>query len=201
MTQRLTPKQERFVEEYQIDLNATQACIRAGYSARNADKIGPQLLGKTRVASAIAERQEILRKKLKITQENTLEELARIAFFDCGDLFDGQGRLLPLDRIPEDARRALASIETEHRTIGKGDDAKSATITIIRAFDKLKTLEQLGKHLGLFVERKEISGPGGGSVETKITDYPPELTSVAEWVKQRDEAEAGRTSTNCGRRY
>ena len=49
----MTPKQQRFVEEYLIDLNATQASIRAGYSAKNADKIGPELLGKTGVAEAI----------------------------------------------------------------------------------------------------------------------------------------------------
>ena len=60
---KLTPKQKRFVEEYVVDCNATQAAIRAGYSERNAGKIGPELLGKTRIAEAIAKKQKVISEK------------------------------------------------------------------------------------------------------------------------------------------
>jgi len=68
----LTPKQQRFVEEYLIDLNATQAAIRAGYSEKNADKIGSQLLGKTRVAASIREAQEKRTRRTEITADYVL---------------------------------------------------------------------------------------------------------------------------------
>src|SRR5579875_2449812 len=79
---KLTPKQKRFVEEYLIDLNATQAAIRAGYSAKNADKIGSELLGKTRVAEAIQKAMDERSKRTEITADRVLQELARIAFDD-----------------------------------------------------------------------------------------------------------------------
>lgn len=72
---KLTPKQKRFIQEYLIDLNATQACIRAGYSKRNADKIGPELLGKTRVQEALQKAHEDLAKRTKTKQEKVIQQL------------------------------------------------------------------------------------------------------------------------------
>ena len=82
---KLTAKQQRFCDEYLIDLNATQAAIRAGYSAKNADKIGPELLGKTRVAEYIAERKQDRVARTEITQDRVLRELAIIAFSNAAD--------------------------------------------------------------------------------------------------------------------
>lgn len=78
----LTPKQKRFVDEYLIDLNATQAAIRAGYSKRTAEWIGPQLLGKTHVSEAVTERMRARELRTEITQDRVLQELAKIAFSD-----------------------------------------------------------------------------------------------------------------------
>ncbi len=75
MKENLTPKQARFVDEYLIDLNATQAAIRAGYSAKNADKIGPELLGKTRVSAAIAEAQAKRSERIAISQDDVVRGL------------------------------------------------------------------------------------------------------------------------------
>ncbi len=69
---KLTPRQTRFVDEYLIDLNATQAAIRAGYSAKNADKIGPELLGKTRVSAAIAEAQAKRSERVSVSQDDVV---------------------------------------------------------------------------------------------------------------------------------
>src|SRR5574337_686777 len=73
----LTLKQRRFVDEYLVDLNATQAAIRAEYSERNADKIGPELLGKTRVAEAIQDRMAARAKRTEITQDLVLALMKR----------------------------------------------------------------------------------------------------------------------------
>ncbi len=78
----LTAKQARFVEEYLVDLNATQAAIRAGYSVRNADKIGPELLGKTRVAEAIKAAQESRSERTGVTQDEVIQGLKKEATLD-----------------------------------------------------------------------------------------------------------------------
>lgn len=82
----LTPKQERFVQEYLIDLNATQAAIRAGYSARNADKIGPALVGKIRVRAAISAMQERRAKRTEIDADRILTDLEAITRADPREL-------------------------------------------------------------------------------------------------------------------
>ena len=71
----LTPKQQRFVEEYLIDLNATQAAIRAGYSEKTAQEIGSENLSKPMVAKAIAEAQEKLSNKAQVTVEMVVQGL------------------------------------------------------------------------------------------------------------------------------
>lgn len=85
MAARLTDKQQRFVAEYLIDLNATQAAIRAGYSAKNADKIGSQLLGKTRVSEAIQAEKMARSERTEITQDYVLKKLKEIADMSASD--------------------------------------------------------------------------------------------------------------------
>ena len=79
MADKLTDKQQRFVEEYLIDLNATQAALRAGYSEKNADKIGSELLGKTRVAESVAEAQGKISKRTKVTVDRVVTGLLKEA--------------------------------------------------------------------------------------------------------------------------
>ena len=79
MCEKLTPKQERFVDEYLIDLNATAAAARAGYSEKNANKIGPELLGKTRITQALSERLKARQERTEITQDYVLKNLKKIA--------------------------------------------------------------------------------------------------------------------------
>lgn len=126
MPSRLTDKQRRFISEYLVDLNATQACIRAGYSAKNADKIGPELLGKTRVAEEIREEIAKRSKRTEITQDYVLKSLKEIADKEASD-------------FPE-------------------SDLKYS--------NKLKALELLGKHLGMFTERLNVES----AVPVKIVD-------------------------------
>jgi phage terminase small subunit len=153
----MTPKQERFVEEYLIDLNATQAAIRAGYSAKTAAEIGRQNLIKLEEKIAVAKSLRSFR--TQVTADRVLQELARIAFVDLRKVFrwgpDGV-TLLPSDDLTEDEAAIIA--EVSETTSESGGSIKG------KRFDKLKALELLGKHLGLFLDRTEITGDKGGPI-------------------------------------
>ena len=143
---KLTDKQKRFVDEYLVDLNATAAARRAGYKDPN---IGRQLITKNNVSAEIQKRQARLRGKLEITQERVLEELAAIAFANGTDFAtinrNGLVRLVPTDDLPEDKKKAVASIK------------EGQYGTEVKLHDKVKALELLGKHLGVF---DNGNGPG-----------------------------------------
>ena len=139
---KLNDRQERFVDEYLVDLNATAAAKRAGYSEKSASRIAIELLNKTHVSAEIQKRQAKLRGKLEITQERVLEELAAIAFANGTDFAtinrNGLVRLVPTDDLPEDKKKAVASIK------------EGQYGTEIKLHDKVRALELLGKHLGVF---------------------------------------------------
>lgn len=135
----LTAKQECFVDEYLVDLNATQAAIRAGYSRRSADKIGPELLGKTGVKEAIRVRQAFLRDRVEIRQLEVLAALAAIAFADMGDYVEADGvHLRPLHCLTKHQRLAIA----HSRQLKDGFE--------LRLHNKGRALVLLGRHLDLF---------------------------------------------------
>lgn len=110
----LTEKQKLFVKEYIVDLNATAAARRAGYSYKNADKIGHQLLGKTRVSEAIKNEMVHRAKKLDITADRILNELVKLAFLDITQIvsFDSKKgiTLNSSDKIDVSALAAVKSI-------------------------------------------------------------------------------------------
>lgn len=88
MARKLTPKQAEFVRQYLVDLNATQAAIRAGYSKKTADKIGPELLGKTSVREAVAKAQEKRAERVGRTAEDVLRDIQSVtkSAIDSGDI-------------------------------------------------------------------------------------------------------------------
>lgn len=88
----LTPKQKRFVAEYLVDLNATAAAKRAGYSAKTADRIGPELLGKTCVSQAIQEAMKRREQRTEVTQDYVICKLREIADKDASDAQDSELR-------------------------------------------------------------------------------------------------------------
>jgi phage terminase small subunit len=127
----LGPKQARFVEEYLVDLNATQAAIRAGYASKNADVTGPRLLGNVGIASAVAHAQEKRSERLEITLDKWLRELAVIGFSDLAnyiEIYEG-GLIIAKEfaEMPENSSRALESIE-ENRTIKESSDGSDSNI-------------------------------------------------------------------------
>ncbi len=151
----MTPKQQLFVREYLVDLNATQAAIRAGYSERTAMQQGSRLLMDVEIAAAVQAGMDKRAGKLEITAERVLQEIARLAFFDPSKLYDEQGRPRPVHELDEDTRRAIAGVEIEE--VGGGDSPLVRTRKVKLA-DKGANLERLGKHLKLFTDRVEISG-------------------------------------------
>jgi phage terminase small subunit len=146
---KLPAKQQRFVLEYLVDLNATQAALRAGYAKNTAEKQASRLLGIVGIKLAITERQREIAKRLKITSERVAQEYSVVAFLDFGIFFKDDGTLLPIHEMCSDARAALASIDAV--MTGNGEEV----VKKIKTYDKLKALNALAKHLGFFEENNK----------------------------------------------
>lgn len=153
----LTPKQQRFVAEYLVDLNATQAAIRAGYSAKTADVQGPRLLGNVRVAEALTAKQRAQLAKVELTAEMVKERLRLLAFQDIRTLFDDAGNLKPIHELTDDAAPLVAGLEVIKKNAAAGDGIID-TVHKVKVVDPVKPLEMLAKHFGLLIERVEHSG-------------------------------------------
>lgn len=167
----MTPKQQRFVEEYLIDLNATQAATRAGYSEKTAYSIGQENLKKPEIAAAIEERRKTITEKLEITQERVLAELAKIGFANMQDYMVAGSNgdpYLDFSGLTRDQAAALAEVTVEDFTDGRGDDARDVRRVKFKLYDKRAALVDIGKHLGMFPNKHEHAGPDGGPV--KVAD-------------------------------
>jgi phage terminase small subunit len=151
----LSPKQERFVSEYLIDLNATQAAIRAGYAAGSASVAGARLLANVRVKAEIERRAQAISRRLEITQERVLRELAAIAMSDPRRLYHADGRLKPPSEWDDETAAAISAVEVEELYAGRGEDRVAiGHVRKVKRFDKVRALELLGRHLRLFEERQ-----------------------------------------------
>lgn len=144
---KLTPKQERFVEEYMVDLNATQAAIRAGYSKKTAKDIACQNLAKLNIQEAITEKRGKLSENTGITAERVLQEISKIALSDIRSLLDGDGNIRPVADWDDDAAAAVSGLDIQSSGAG-------AVTKKIKQWDKLAALEKLGRHLNLFDDEK-----------------------------------------------
>lgn len=150
----LTDKQKRFCEEYMIDLNATQAAIRAGYSEDSAGSIGHENLKKPEIQECISKLQKKTANKLEISRERVLKEYARLAFSDIRNFYDENGRLLSPHELSDEAAAALAGIEVyeEFGFDQTGEKKHISDTRKIKTYNKLQALQDLGKHLGVFEE-------------------------------------------------
>ena len=157
----LTQKQKLFIDEYLIDLNATQAAIRAGYSPNNADKIGSELLGKTRVSDAIKTALAERSSRSGVRAARVVQELAKIAFVNATEVIDPKTAMVREDALPEDTA-AIQFVKV--KTFGEDGLERE-----IKMADKLKALELLGRHLGIFKDKMELSG-GLDAEKTKLDD-------------------------------
>lgn len=152
----MTPKQEAFVREYLIDLNASAAYRRAGYTSGNADVNGPRLLGKAGIQGAIQKAMDERAKRTEINADYVLQNIVEIGqrCMQRTPVMVGQGK----ER--RQAQEFVADPETgeEHLEGVWEFDSQGA----------LRAQELLGKHLKLFTDKAEISGPDGGPVTLNI---------------------------------
>lgn len=158
---KLTPKQQTFVDEYLVDLNATQAAIRAGYSVRRASEIGHQLLQKTTVKHAIDKAMAERSRRTGITQDRVLRELAKVAFVNATDVINMDEATIRGDANREDTA-AIASVKVKTIPGEDGDIVERE----VKMCDKLKALELLGKHLGMFTDKLNLNA----EMAVKIVD-------------------------------
>lgn len=140
----MTEKQKRFCEEYMIDLNATQAAIRAGYSPKTAQQQSTRLLSNVLVQNRIAQLQAEQSRRTGVSADRVVRELAKIAFVNAVDLIDPETASVKLDASRDD----LAAVQSvKVKTFG--EDGLEHEVKLA---DKLRALELLGKHLGVFKE-------------------------------------------------
>ena len=159
----MNARQKRFVEEYLVDPNATRCARRAGYSKRTADRIGSRLLRNVEVAGAVKQAQDERAERTRITADMVVQELALHAFGRMGDFYDKKtGKIVEVHEMPHEAQARLSSIKlTRERTHSTTDGVTTTSVneaTIeLRFWDKIRSLELLGKHLGMFTERVAVS--------------------------------------------
>ena len=161
----MTRKQKLFCEEYQIDLNATQAAIRAGYSPESAGSIGSELLKKPETRARIDKGMAQRSKRTGINADRVLQELGKIAFVNAADVIDMNNATVK-DGADRDDTAAIASVKVKVISGANGEGVERE----IRLADKLKALELCGRHLGMFNDKLDVTG----AATVQIIDDIPE---------------------------
>lgn len=154
---KLTPKQALFVLEYLKDFNATQAAIRAGYSADTAQKNAHRLMAIDGIAKEIKAATAKRLESAELSAARVLEEYRRIAFVNIKDFHDEHGNIKPIQEWSEDMGAAVAATETILKNVAAGDGIVDRLYKL-KLWDKLKALQDLAKYFGLLVDRVEVSG-------------------------------------------
>lgn len=170
----MNERQKRFADEYLIDLNAEAAAIRAGYSPRYARGNAHKLVANSCVSEYIKKRMADREKRTEITQDKVLRELALIAFSNAADYaavveketLDDEGNPVvyrtvePVltEELTEDQKRAIAVIK-------KGRDGFE-----VKPYDKIRALELIGKHIGMFTDKVELKGNVNNPMEGLTTE-------------------------------
>jgi phage terminase small subunit len=164
----LTAKQQTFVEEYLVDLNATQAAIRAGYSAKTAEQQGPRLLGNVEVQAAVQAAMAARSERTEITQDMVLRELAKIGFADIRRAVIWRANVTGMVQEDDGTERLAVTNEVQLVDSDKLDDQTAGAVAEvsqtaqgglkIKLHDKQAALVNIGRHLGMFKDKVEHSG-------------------------------------------
>lgn len=170
----MTNKQKRFCEEYLIDLNATQAAIRAGYSPESARQSGSDNMNNPYIRARIDAALAVRSKRTGVNADRVVRELARVAFVNPSDVINMNSATLKNDAT-EDDTAAVASVKVKTIPTADGDGVERE----IKLADKLKALELLGRHLGMFTEKVEHSGT--------IDTGSAALTSILHQLQKKDD--------------
>lgn len=162
----LSAKQAFFVQEYLVDLNATEAALRAGYSAKSAKAIGAENLTKPAIADAVEEAMAIRVKRIEVSQDAVLQELGAIAFGNIADVAEWTpGKVTVLDSGSRSRTVLSAVAQVSETTNG----------VTLRMHDKQAALVNLGKHLGMFREKVELEVRDGAAIVDRLFNRLDEL--------------------------
>lgn len=165
--QPLSQRQIQFAKEYVVDLNGSQAAIRAGYSVKGADLQARRLLGDDRVSDIIRKVRETISERLEITSDKVLQEIAALAFSNIHDFVDENNNIKKLHDLPRLTTKAVAGIETTEtiRPIGGGEFSREI-VTKLKFHSKVSSLDQIARHLGMF----EKDNKQKGGIKIKVTN-------------------------------
>ena len=152
---KLSAKRQRFVDEYCIDFNGTQAAIRAGYSPNSANMQAARLLANDNVRKALDEKRLEIAEISKLKTSDVIDELKKIAFSDITQVINfnnSRAKIKSSRKLSEDAKKTIASVSQTQNGL------------TIKMHDKVKALELLGRYLNIFTDRVEVEGCGLGLI-------------------------------------
>ncbi len=153
----LRRQQKRFVAEYIIDFNGTQAAIRAGYSKKTANEQAAQLLAKLSIQDAVNEAARDRELRTQITADNVLIGLYKTACYDIAEAYNADGTLKNIHDIPKEVRQAIVGIEVFEEFAGRGEDrVKIGETKKVKFGDRTRPQELLAKHLKLLIDRLDV---------------------------------------------
>ena len=170
----LTPKQERFCEEYLVDLNASAAARRAGYSKDTAGAIGNENLTKPEIASRVAELRQARSERVQVDSDRVLRELCLLGFSNMADFLRNQEdgtAFLDFSMLTRDQAAAIQEFVVDEYMEGKGEDARPVKKTKFKLADKKSALVEIGRHLGMFDDKLRLMGGDGGPLNVIIKQY------------------------------
>ena len=152
------PSRDRFVDEFMIDRNATQAAIRAGYSAKTAGAAGHRLLKTVEICEEINKRSAEQSQRLRITADRVMQEYEALALLDPLELFTPEGNLKSIHEIPEAARRAIAGLDLINlKTITTEDVKVEVVLKKVKLVDKKGALDSIAKILGMMRDKVDVN--------------------------------------------
>ncbi|HDU8021399.1 terminase small subunit [Cronobacter sakazakii] len=152
----LTGKQEMFCREYLIDLNATQAAIRAGYSVKTANRTASENLSKPDIQNRIAELKNKRNEDVGINAAYVLQRLVEIDQMDVADILNDDGSLKAVSQWPKCWRITLQGIDLASTIRNFDEETEETILKKIKWPDKVKNLELLGKHVDVQAFREQV---------------------------------------------
>ncbi|AMG57749.1 terminase small subunit [Pantoea vagans] len=165
----LTDKQEMFCREYLIDLNATQAAIRAGYSEKTANRTGSENLSKPDIAQRIIDLKSERNERVEVNADYVLRRLVEIDEMDVLDILKDDGGLKMVHEWPKVWRTTLSGLDILTTVTNFDETTMENILKKIKWPDKVKNLELLGKHISVMAFKEQAShehtGKNGGPIE------------------------------------
>lgn len=185
LAQEMNNKQQIFVSAYLKDLNATSAAITAGYSAKTAYSQGQRLLKHVEVKTAIQQKLAKMFGKFEVSEQRTIEEIARIAFADIRKIFDETGQLKPIHELDDDTAAVIAGVEHEKlfEHFGKGQAKHIGTTTKVKMNSKNNALEMLCRYQKLLND--------GAQTNVQVNISLAGMIGERRKVIERDDAQPG----------